>query len=50
MIEVFVFGVFVAALKLGDLVTITLGVGVYALLCLTIVMVWAKAVLDRQAV
>ena len=32
MIEVFVFGVFVAYVKLGDLVHITLGIGVYALL------------------
>ena len=30
MIEVFVFGVFVAYVKLGDLVTIRLGVGIYA--------------------
>jgi paraquat-inducible protein A len=32
MIEVFVLGVFVAYVKLGDLVRITLDVGVYALL------------------
>ena len=40
MIEVFVFGVFVAYVKLGDLVTIGLAAGVYALLALTFVLVW----------
>ena len=50
MIEVFVLGVFVAYVKLGDLVTISPGVGVYALLTLTVVVVWADAALDRQAV
>lgn len=50
MIEVFVFGVFVAYVKLGDLVTITLDAGVYALLALTIVLVWAESALDREAV
>jgi paraquat-inducible protein A len=50
MIEVFVFGVFVAYVKLGDLVHISLGIGVFALLCLTFVMVWADSVLDRHAV
>ena len=50
MIEVFVFGVFVAYVKLGDLVQIGLDVGVYALLALTIVIIWADSALDRQAV
>ncbi len=50
MIEVFVFGVFVAYVKLGDLVTIDLGTGVFALLALTFVMVWAEGALDRDAV
>ena len=50
MIEVFVFGVFVAYVKLGDLVQINLGVGVFALLALTSVMVWADGSLDREAV
>lgn len=50
MIEVFVFGVFVAYVKLGDLVQITLGPGVYALLCLTFVFIWADSALDRQTV
>ena len=50
MIEVFVFGVFVAYVKLGDLVTITLDAGVYALIALTIVLVWADSALDREAV
>ena len=36
MIEVFVFGVFVAYVKLGDLVQIGLDTGVYALLALTV--------------
>jgi len=40
MIDVFVFGVFVAYGKLGDVVTIGLAVGVYALLALTFVLVW----------
>jgi paraquat-inducible protein A len=50
MIEVFVFGVFVAYVKLGDLVHITLDAGVYALLALTVVIIWADSALDRQAV
>lgn len=50
MIEVFVFGVFVAYVKLGDLVHITLDAGVYALLALTIVLIWADSALDREAV
>ncbi len=50
MIEVFVFGVFVAYVKLGDLVHITLDVGVYALLALTIVLVWADSTIDRERV
>jgi paraquat-inducible protein A len=40
MIDVLVFGVFVAYVKLGDVVTIGLAVGVYALLALTFVLVW----------
>jgi paraquat-inducible protein A len=50
MIEVFLFGVFVAYVKLGDLVTITLSAGVYALLALTFVLVWLDSALDREAV
>jgi paraquat-inducible protein A len=50
MIEVFVFGVFVAYVKLGDLVHITLDIGVYALLALTVVLIWADSALDREAV
>ncbi len=50
MIEVFVFGVFVAYAKLGDLVHITLDAGVYALMALTIVIIWADSALDREAV
>lgn len=50
MIEVFVFGVFVAYAKLGDLVHITLDVGVYALLALTVVSVWADSALDRELI
>jgi paraquat-inducible protein A len=49
MIDVFVFGVFVAYVKLGDLVTINLATGVYALLALTFVLVWIDAALDREA-
>jgi paraquat-inducible protein A len=50
MVEVFVLGVFVAYVKLGDLVTIELNAGVYALFALTIALVWADAALDREAV
>jgi paraquat-inducible protein A len=50
MIEVFVFGVFVAYVKLGDLVHITLDAGVYALMALTIVIIWADSALDREAI
>jgi paraquat-inducible protein A len=49
MIDVFVFGVFVAYVKLSDLVTIGLAAGVYALLGLTFVLVWIDAALDREA-
>jgi len=50
MIEVFVFGIFVAYVKLGDLVHITLDPGVYALLALTCVMIWLDISLDREEV
>ncbi len=50
MIEVFVFGVFVAYVKLGDVVQIGLETGVFALLALTFVIIWADSALDRQAV
>ena len=50
MIEVFVFGVLVAYVKLGDLVTIKLGTGVFALFALTFIMTWADGALDREAI
>jgi len=50
MIEVFVFGVFVAYVKLGDLVHLELDAGVYALLALMIVLIWADASLDRERI
>jgi paraquat-inducible protein A len=50
MLEVFVLGVFVAYVKLGDLVTIGLGLGVYVLIVLTFMLVWMDAALDREAV
>lgn len=50
MVEVFVFGVFVAYVKLGDLVRITLDPGVYALLALTFVLIWADSSLDSTMV
>ena len=50
MIEVFVFGVFVAYVKLSDLVQIELDAGVFALLALTFVIIWADSALDRQAI
>jgi paraquat-inducible protein A len=50
MLDVFVFGVFVAYVKLGDLVTIDLNDGVYALLVLTFVLVWTDGALDHEAI
>jgi paraquat-inducible protein A len=50
MLEVFVLGVFVAYVKLSDLVTIGLSAGVYALLALTFLLVWMDAALDGEAV
>ena len=50
MVEVFVFGVFVAYVKLGDLVHITLDPGVYALLALTFVIIWADVAIDREEI
>jgi paraquat-inducible protein A len=50
MLEVFVFGVFVAYTKLGDLVTITLDDGLYALLAVTFVISWANGALHRAAI
>jgi paraquat-inducible protein A len=50
MAEVFVLGVFVAYVKLGDIVKIEMGPGVYALLALTVVSVWADGALDREAI
>jgi paraquat-inducible protein A len=50
MIEVFVLGVFVAYVKLGGLVDIGLDAGVYALIGLMFVLIWADAALDRETV
>jgi len=50
MIEVFVFGVFVAYVKLGDVVQIGLDNGIYALLALTFAIIWADGGLDHEAV
>jgi len=50
MIEVFVLGVFVAYVKLGDLVHIVLDTGVYALLALTVVIIWADTSIDRELI
>ncbi|MBV8193046.1 MAG: paraquat-inducible protein A, partial [Alphaproteobacteria bacterium] len=50
MLEVLLLGVFVAYIKLGDLVTIELGPAVYALGVLTVVLVWAEVAFDPQAV
>jgi paraquat-inducible protein A len=50
MVEVFVFGVLVAYVKLGDVVTINLGTGVFALFALTFIMTWADSALDHEAV
>lgn len=50
MIDVLILGVFVAYVKLGDLVTIRVGPGVIALCALTFVMAWFDGALDRQSV
>jgi paraquat-inducible protein A len=50
MVEVFVLGVFVAYVKLGDVVKIEMGAGVLALLALTVVSVWSDGALDREAI
>jgi paraquat-inducible protein A len=50
MIEVFVFGVFVAYVKLGDVVHIGLNDGMFALLALTFIIIWADSGLDHEAV
>ena len=50
MIEVFVFGVFVAYVKLSDLVHLQLDPGVFALLALTVVLIWSDTALDREAI
>jgi paraquat-inducible protein A len=50
MIDVFVLGVFVAYVKLGDLVTIGLRTGVYALFGLMLILVWIDSALDREQV
>ena len=50
MIEVYLLGVFVAYVKLVDLVHIEIGVALYALGALMLTTVAADAILDRQAV
>lgn len=50
MVEVYLLGVFVAYVKLVDMVHIDVGYAVYALVGLMIAMVAADAMLDRQAV
>lgn len=50
MLEVFVFGVFVAYVKLGDLVKIKIDTGVYALLVLTFILAWADGALHRASI
>ena len=50
MLEVLLLGVFVAFTKLGDLVHMEIGPAVYALVALTVVVVWADAVLDSHEV
>jgi paraquat-inducible protein A len=50
MVEVYLLGVFVAYVKLVDIVHIDIGFAVYALVGLMVATVAADAVLDRQAV
>jgi paraquat-inducible protein A len=50
MIEVFVFGVFVAYVKLGDVVHIGLEDGMFALLAVTFIIIWADSGLDHEAI
>lgn len=49
MLDVFVLGIFVAYVKLSDVVTIGLSAGVYALLVLAFILVWIDSALDRHA-
>jgi paraquat-inducible protein A len=50
MVEIYLLGVFVAYTKLGALVTIEIGVAMYALGALLLTMIAADALLDPQAV
>jgi paraquat-inducible protein A len=50
MVEVFVFGVFVAYVKLGAVVKIGVEDGLLALLALTFVIIWADSGLNHEAV
>jgi paraquat-inducible protein A len=50
MIEVYLLGVFVAYVKLADIVTIDVGVALYTLVALLFAMVAADFMLDRHAV
>jgi paraquat-inducible protein A len=50
MVEVYLLGVFVAYVKLVDMVHIDIGYAVYALVGLMVAMIAADATLDRQAV
>jgi paraquat-inducible protein A len=50
MVEVYLLGVFVAYVKLVDLVHIDIGVAIYALVALMLATVAADAMLDRHAV
>lgn len=50
MVEVYLLGVFVAYVKLVDMVHIDVGYAVYALVGLMVAMIAADATLDRQAV
>jgi paraquat-inducible protein A len=50
MLEIYLLGALVAAVKLGDQATIVPGVAAFAFACLILVLAWSAAVLEPQGV
>ncbi len=50
MMDVFMLGILVAAIKLADMATLVVGPALIAFLCLIFALAWAQAALDRQAI